>query len=213
MLTQLLDIFGFLSVLLRGGTLALQSLVLGGALFRCWVLRAAVGSLPDERVAESCRWLMFWSAMALAIAESCYVFSSAAILTGTAGLTLSEVLGANFFIAGVAAAGAAATIAASTARPDWNQSLTLLAASGVILTALVMTSHAAGRMEHRTILIGLTALHQAAEVVYGTLGAQAHLWAFVDNFRLFALLSLACVPLVFLFKPPKRPPKPAAGAH
>jgi hypothetical protein len=65
-LTQLLDVFGFLSVLLRGGTLALQSLVLGGALFRCLVLRVA-GSSPDEGMAESCRRLMFWSAMAHAV--------------------------------------------------------------------------------------------------------------------------------------------------
>jgi len=54
----------------------------------------------------------------------------------------------------------------------------------------------------------VTAAHQAIAVEYSVLGAQAHLWAFVDNFRLFALLSLACIPLIFIFKPPKRPPKP-----
>ncbi|HZF00713.1 MAG TPA: DHA2 family efflux MFS transporter permease subunit [Methylomirabilota bacterium] len=59
----------------------------------------------------------------------------------------------------------------------------------------------------------VTALHQATAVVYNTLGAQAHLWAFVDNFRLFGLLSIFCVPLIFLFKPPKRPASRPIEAH
>jgi MFS transporter, DHA2 family, multidrug resistance protein len=57
----------------------------------------------------------------------------------------------------------------------------------------------------------VTALNQAYGVVYQTLDAQSHLWAFVDNFRLFCLLALACVPFVFLFKHVSRPvAKPAA---
>jgi hypothetical protein len=41
---------------------------------------------------------------------------------------------------------------------------------------------------------------------------QAHLWAFVDNFRLFGLLALGCVPLIFLFKRIKREPVRAVEA-
>ncbi|HXC37029.1 MAG TPA: DHA2 family efflux MFS transporter permease subunit [Candidatus Acidoferrales bacterium] len=58
----------------------------------------------------------------------------------------------------------------------------------------------------------VTATGQAYSVLYQTLDAQAHLWAFVDNFRLFCLLSLACVPVVFLFKRVSRPPA-RASAH
>jgi nitrate reductase NapE component len=36
---QLLDIFAFLSVLLRGTALALESLVVGGAAFTVWILQ------------------------------------------------------------------------------------------------------------------------------------------------------------------------------
>ncbi|HEV2330914.1 MAG TPA: DHA2 family efflux MFS transporter permease subunit [Verrucomicrobiae bacterium] len=57
----------------------------------------------------------------------------------------------------------------------------------------------------------VTATGQAYSVLYQTLDAQAHLWAFVDNFRLFCLLSLGCVPLVFLFKRVSRPPARSAA--
>jgi DHA2 family multidrug resistance protein len=57
----------------------------------------------------------------------------------------------------------------------------------------------------------VTATDQAYSVLYQTLDAQAHLWAFVDNFRFFCLLALACIPLVFLFKRVSRPAaRPAA---
>jgi MFS transporter, DHA2 family, multidrug resistance protein len=58
----------------------------------------------------------------------------------------------------------------------------------------------------------VTATGQAYTVLYQTLDAQAHVWAFVDNFRFFCLLAIACIPLVFLFKRVSRPPA-KAGAH
>ena len=36
---------------------------------------------------------------------------------------------------------------------------------------------------------------QAQGILYGTLQAQASLWAFVENFRLFGLFCLCCLPL------------------
>jgi DHA2 family multidrug resistance protein len=50
-------------------------------------------------------------------------------------------------------------------------------------------------------------------MIYQTLDHQAHLWAFVDNFRLFGLLALAGIPLIFLFKrvQPGRKPVAVAG--
>jgi MFS transporter, DHA2 family, multidrug resistance protein len=41
---------------------------------------------------------------------------------------------------------------------------------------------------------------QAQASIYSSLGQQATLWAFVDDFRLFGLLCICCVPLVLLFK-------------
>ena len=54
---------------------------------------------------------------------------------------------------------------------------------------------------------------KAYSLVYNTLDQQAHLWAFVDNFRLFGLLALGGIPLIFLFKRIKRAPARALAAH
>jgi hypothetical protein len=60
----------------------------------------------------------------------------------------------------------------------------------------------------------VTAIRQAYSIIYQELNRQAHLWAFVDNFRLFALLAVCCLPLIFLFKRVQHGEPPvAAAAH
>lgn len=51
---------------------------------------------------------------------------------------------------------------------------------------------------------------QAEQLLYGTLQSQASLWAFVENFRLFGVACLVCIPLVFLFKKARRARAPVA---
>jgi putative copper resistance protein D len=161
-LTQLLDVFSFLSVLLRGGSLAFESLVLGGAAFSLWVLGPLRWKAPTELLTQSCRRLICWSAAALIVTQGCYVIADSGILAGAAGLGLSDITGANFFLAGSAAIVAGAAVALATARKTWAPSPGLLAPALVILGSLVVTSHAAARLEHRPVLCILTALHQAA---------------------------------------------------
>jgi MFS transporter, DHA2 family, multidrug resistance protein len=49
--------------------------------------------------------------------------------------------------------------------------------------------------------------HQQAQgLIYNTLLSQSSLWAFVENFRLFGILCLCCLPLLFLFKKVTRGP-------
>ena len=60
---------------------------------------------------------------------------------------------------------------------------------------------------------GQAAQMQAYGVLYQTLQQQAGLWAYVDNFRLLALICLALVPIIFLFKKGKASPGAAAAAH
>lgn len=42
--------------------------------------------------------------------------------------------------------------------------------------------------------------HMAEYSQYGTLIKQANLWAFMDSFRIFGVLCLILIPLLFLFK-------------
>ena len=44
------------------------------------------------------------------------------------------------------------------------------------------------------------ATHMAQYSQYGTLMKQSNLWAFMDSFRIFGLLCLVLIPLLFLFK-------------
>ncbi len=53
---------------------------------------------------------------------------------------------------------------------------------------------------------------QAQGLIYNAVQAQASLWAFVENFRLFGLLCLCCLPLILLFRKVKRG-KGQAGMH
>ena len=59
----------------------------------------------------------------------------------------------------------------------------------------------------------VTAAKQAQAIVYQTLDQQAHLWAFVDNFKLFGWLALGCIPLIFLFKRISGVKKPVVEVH
>ncbi len=57
----------------------------------------------------------------------------------------------------------------------------------------------------------VTAHLQAQHVLYGKLVQQASLWSFVEDFRVFGVLCLVCLPLVLLFKRVKPGAKPVAA--
>jgi DHA2 family multidrug resistance protein len=54
------------------------------------------------------------------------------------------------------------------------------------------------------------ASEQAQQVIYQMIQRQAALLSFIDNFHLIALLCLACVPLVFLFRKVRASKAPVA---
>jgi DHA2 family multidrug resistance protein len=115
----------------------------------------------------------------------------------------------------------------------------MLNIGGSIGIALVTTLVARGAQRHQALMVGhltptdpvftqrlaaaqhalaqqtdpVTASHQAYGLIYGTLNAQAHLWAFVDTFRIFGMMVLCCLPLILLFKRVKHAPvRQAEGA-
>ena len=57
----------------------------------------------------------------------------------------------------------------------------------------------------------VTAHLQAQQLIYGQLVQQASLWSFVEDFRLFGLFCLVCLPLVLLFKHVRTSSKPMAA--
>ena len=111
-MARLLQIFGFLSVLLRGATLTFQSLTAGGIVFLCLVLRGS--STDREDIKASClRWIRRF-AVILAVAQMSYLFANALILMQSAEISLADVSGANFVLAGTLGIAASFVIVALT---------------------------------------------------------------------------------------------------
>jgi DHA2 family multidrug resistance protein len=115
----------------------------------------------------------------------------------------------------------------------------MLNLGGSIGIALVTTLVARGAQAHQALMVGhltptdpvfaqrlaaaqhalalqtdpVTAMHQSYALIYATLNAQAHLWAFVDTFRIFGLMVLCCLPLILLFKRVRRAPVKSVVIH
>jgi putative copper resistance protein D len=164
-MARLLQIFGFLSVLFRGATLSFESLTIGGIVFINFVARTP--TTQSEEINQAClRWIRR-AAVALAVMQLAYILASTLILMQSADMTLSDVSGANFALAGVLAIASALTIAAlgGAARTSKSYAIMLLPAA-LILISSVMTSHAMARLDYRFPLAGVTALHQGATATW-----------------------------------------------
>ena len=161
---QLVDLFGFFSVVLRAGTLVFQSLILGGVFFVLWTCRNYPG-LPQEsmgRVRSTAWTLLRASAIGLAVVQVLYLFVDSSVLMTTAEIPFSGVVGASFFIAGSLIFGGATLTAIVAGRDNRFASYLLPALAVLLLAASVMTNHAVSRMENRLYLVTITTIHEAA---------------------------------------------------
>jgi len=170
----LLKDFDLLSVLLRATSLALEALTLGGVAF------LMVAALPSQIASDTLRKLRAvtgWAALALAIVQVLATATSSAILIGGSGFSFRDVTGADFFFwECLLSVSALALFLFMRASSRW----TLFAGAPfalLILSASVGMSHAAARLDHRGLLLVLTALHH--------IGAAA--WIGAMPFLLIAL--------------------------
>lgn len=150
------DIFAYLSVLLRGITLAAEALTVGGVIFQLAIApRKSLGPLSG---------LLMWSAGILAAAQACYVAANATVLMASTNLTWAQVATADFCIAGALMI-AGAGLTAWFARTHLAKIL-CPAGCALILAGAVMTSHSVGRLEYRWILAALTLTHHLAAAAW-----------------------------------------------
>jgi putative copper resistance protein D len=164
MLLKLVNLFGFLSVLLRAGTLVCQSLLLGGVFFVSWIARPS-SEIPGndlEKVRSSSLRLFRLAAIGLAVVQALYLYVNSAVLMASAEMGLGDIVGANFFISGSIVL-AAAILAAALTRLRSKITLAWLGLLVVvILAASVMTNHAASRLDGRAPLVIVSFLHELA---------------------------------------------------
>ena len=146
--------FDLLSLWLRGVSFALEALAFGTLFFLAIAARPA--GLAEHAQARL-RRIGAWFALALAATQVLLLATASAELMGGSGMAFSEVASAPFFIAGSVFAGAAIALFALLRTTPRLLPPALAAATG--LGASVSLSHAASRMDHRPLLLALTAAH------------------------------------------------------
>lgn len=164
-MSLLLDIFGFLSVLLRGATLTAYAVVVGGVVFVLGLARPLEARLngAGPKILDRCRRLMTLGAAGLAVAVTANLAIQIAVLVGTFKTPPTLAIGADFVIAGVVLI-VSALLVPPIGRSGWPVLLAVPAAAMAV--AVAASSHAAARMDDRAPLILVTILHQTAAAAW-----------------------------------------------
>ncbi len=169
-MSLLVDLFGYLSIVLHGLTIVAQSMALGGVLFLVLLARPfAVELAGGGRIVSRIMRLTFWSAVAMALVEAVGNGLQVAVLMSTVELSFGDVMQANFAVAAVVKIACALLIAACTARwaERWRvPGPILLAVVAVELAAATATTHAAARLEQSTLLLVVEWLHQLGAAIW-----------------------------------------------
>lgn len=152
-MAQLLDIFGFLAVVLRALTLAFGAVAVGGVVFDHFVLRKTGSRLIST------------AALALAATQVFYLFANSEILSSTIETNFADLIGASYFMWGCVIV-VAALVLATLAMKRAEHGLPAIVCSLAIITATTATSHSAARLDHRATLMLATAAHQAATAAW-----------------------------------------------
>jgi len=159
----LLDIYGFLTVVLHGLLLTAQALTLGGIAFLLLLAEPMAAELGESGavMARRCASLLRWSAIAGAVIAAVTLAFQVAILMSTLDQSLGQSLTALFAVAGLVDVVASAAIALFANRSGAAR-VVLLVAAFVLLAAAVAATHAMARTDDRTLSLLLTALHRVA---------------------------------------------------
>ena len=162
-MNRLVDLIGYIGILLHGCVIVSQSMALGGMLFLVFLARPFATPLgPDipRRTAS----IAAWSAIALLGIEALNVGLQLAVLVTTLDLPLSNVVQANFAVAGILKSVFAVVLAVLLWRNAG--SVWLLLSGAGILVAATLTTHAAARLTDNGLLLGVEALHQLGAAIW-----------------------------------------------
>src|SRR6195952_2613169 len=168
----LVDVFGYLSIIVHGLTILSQSMALGGVLFLVFLARPLDSGgrgrqAPGRGVARGTALFAGYAAIALLVCEAATVALQAAVLMDTVELSLRQVLTAEFAVAGLIKTIAAAAIAGLLlGSKERAPRLPLLALSAIELAAATLTTHAAARLDNRGILLAAEGLHQLGAAIW-----------------------------------------------
>jgi putative copper resistance protein D len=164
----LVDIFGYISVVLHGFAITGEAFTIGGIAFALLVaepFRTQLGADGEIIVARSYRWLS-WAALALALIEIINNGIQLAVLRDTAQLSWAQAMGASFAVSGAIKIAAALMIALLAAGMKSKARLALLALGLIVEIAAVSASHANARLEGRLPLMLYDLIHRGGASVW-----------------------------------------------
>jgi len=162
----LIDLFGYLTIIIHGLTIVAQSMALGGVLFLIFLALPLAHSIGPRVAADTAR-IAAWSALALIVCEASTVAMQAAVLTSTVDLSLPEALGASSAMAGLVKMASGALLATMLFTLGTTAPRPLLLLLGIVeLMAATLTTHAAARLEDRPILLVAALLHQLGAAIW-----------------------------------------------
>lgn len=164
----LLDIFGFLTVMLRGVSLTAQSIACGGAIFIAFLALPLGPGLEaiGQRILRQSANLAALSAFVMVGVEIVTLAIQVAILTGTLDIGLDAAVGAGFVQFNGLVTIAAFAIGVLCLKPEKPQVYAALAAVVLLMAASVGTSHAAARIDDRALLLVAAAFHQLGAAIW-----------------------------------------------
>jgi putative copper resistance protein D len=165
----LVDVFGYLSIIVHGLTILSQSMALGGVLFLVFLVRPLAPRLGQAGagILTGTARAALYAAIALLVTEAATVALQAAVLMDTVDLTFRQVLTAAFAVAGIVKIIAAASLAiVLLGLKDRVPVLPLLALTLIELTAATLTTHAAARLDRRALLLTMEGLHQLGAAIW-----------------------------------------------
>jgi copper resistance protein D len=166
---RLVDLFGYLSIVVHGLTVLSQSMALGGVLFLAFLARPLAPRLgrAGQGIAAGTAHIAGYAAVALLLSEAATVALQAAVLIDTVDLSLHEVLTAQFAAAGLVKIAAAAALAlVLLSLRERAPVMPLLALTVIELAAATLTTHAAARLDTRGVLLVVEGLHQLGAAIW-----------------------------------------------
>jgi copper resistance protein D len=158
-MAEIISLYAFLAVLLRGASLALEAVTVGGIIFTLVVFKQS--DAQSESRCQALLRVLAWSLACVAVAAA--VMSALVLRATEDGFLWSDAFHTSFFRAKmlIAIAATAVALLIGRARHAW-----LLLCAGSIVIGALMTSHAFARIEGRPLLLSLTALHHLATAAW-----------------------------------------------
>lgn len=200
-MSTLVDLFGYLTVLLHAAQMIGEAVVVGSVIYVHVVL---VPMSPGARLDAQVRGVVSVAAFTTVASTVFAVLLNALVLRESLDLPWSEIAGAAFVISGVLEALAAATVGALAITGFGRRSRAVgLALAAIVLCAAVTTSHAAARVEDAAAMLIATALHELGAALW--LGGLPALWvtlsrekphrarAAASRFSILAVIGVACI--------------------